>query len=412
MTARPHPLIVLLNGALVVGGCGLLLLLSRMASGPVLALVRRVSADESVGLSAYWVGAGVVLIGAPLAGWWADQAGRRTSMVVGAAIIAAALTLLTFLHEQAWTALYVVLAFGVVLVGVSATTTVAVIARRAALATAIAFCLPFVRITPAVPPGMRALLDMGERSFAVLGIAFVIGAALPLAAIGLSYAIARRQSSGATSASAAAVAPASRSAVLDANVSLVLILLTGWLTQIGPAAVDLARLLPQDTAQPSVLPAVGVILAGLTSYIWAILADVTTPRPDRKSAGVPTALLMAVAFGIFAIGVGIVLVAGGAGTFGSGMFVASAGAAAVVPIAIAGQLRGLAPDGWAGAVGFAMATFVFGQLAGARINLYLAAWLGSSAPLVVSLLIAAAVAVWLARAGFGPAHPVSDQHPR
>ena len=346
MATRPHPLLVLLNGALLVGGCALLLLLTRMASGPVLALVRRVSADDTAGLSAYWVGALVVLIGAPLAGWWADQAGRRASMVVGAATVSAALVLLTFLHAQAWTALYVLLAFGVVLIGVSATTTVAVVVRRTALATAIAFCLPFVRITPAVPPGMRALLDMGERSFAVLGLAFVIGAALPLAAIGLSYAIGRRQATGtAAEAPADGIEPASRSALIDANASLVLILLTGWLTQIGPAAVDLARRLPAGGGQPSILPAIGVILAGLTSYIWAILADVTTPRPDRTRA-VPTMLLMAVAFGIFATGVSIVLAAGGATMFGVGMFVASAGAAAVVPRRCV-RPRPTATSGWA-----------------------------------------------------------------
>jgi hypothetical protein len=263
-----------------------------------------------------------------------------------------------------------------------------------ALATVIALCLPYVRVTPAVSPGMQALLTMGDRAFAVLGVAFLIAAALPLAAIGLGYALERKQLA---EAAPEPIEPAAGPAVLDGNQSLVLIALVGWVTQVGAAAADLSRALPQQAVDQSILPLVGVLVAGLMSYVWAILADATTPRPAPGRTGWPTATLLAVAFFVCAAGVGLVLASRGAASFSLGMFVAGVGAAGVVPIAVAGHLRGIDAASWAGAVGFSMAAFVFGQLAGARVNVYLAAWAGPMLPLGASAVVAIAAGIWLSR---------------
>ncbi|MEZ5319610.1 MAG: hypothetical protein R2752_19575 [Vicinamibacterales bacterium] len=398
-SSTPPRWIGLLHTLLVVGGCALLLVLLRMASAPVLALLRQ-SAIEPVGVAAYWITGGAVLIGAPLAGWWADTAGRPTALVVGVGFVAASLALMPWLREQAWVVLYSLLTFGVVLTGLAATTTLAVLARRVALALVLAFGLPFVRVTPALPAGMRPLLGMGERAFVVLALGLIIVAALPLLALALARAIGRRQhldESGADRVPAGTGgtgrAPA-RPGDVPVVPALAIVATAGWLGQVGAAMVDVNRTLPAMEGQV-IWSFVILTGSGLAGYVWALASDVTTHPTWSARGALPPAIFVAATLGVFAAGAILMTVASGRPLLNAGLFVAGFGLGGVVPLATAAVLRGTSPLRWSLALGIAVAAFAFGQTAGARLNVYLAAWFGAPGPIALSALVAGAAAWWV-----------------
>lgn len=393
MPPTSAPYLRVLAAALVVGGCVLVLLFTRVASGPVLALLRQVMGDLTLGPSAYWLSTGVVLLGAPLAGWWADQAGRRVSVGVGVALVAAGLTLLGFLMRQMWMPLYVIVAFGVVLVGVSAAATVGVIARRVALATALAFCLPFVQVVPNVSPGMRPLLEAGERGFVMLGLAFLAAALLPLAALGLGAILERRLAVADAGTDAAAEGPTT----IDPLAATVVLACCGWIAQVGPAAADLTRTFPTQETGRSMWPVLVVLLASASSYVWAIGADFWVRPSQARPRGGPMDVVIAAALAVFAAGTLLVAVAQGTTMFSMGLFLAAAGVGGVVPIVIAAHLRGVDVTRWAGSIGLSIGVYMFGQSLGVQLNVYIAAWAGALGAVVVSGFVAAGLAAWLWR---------------